>query len=60
MFFGLLVLVIGVVFLLKNLGYISSSVWDIIWPTIIIIAGLAMIFRSRHKFPPIRPLRKKK
>ena len=47
MFFGALVLVIGVVFLLKNLGYIGGSVWDIVWPSIIIIAGLAMVFRAK-------------
>ncbi len=47
MFFGVLILVIGVVFLLKNLGYIGGSVWDIVWPSIIIIAGLAMVFRGK-------------
>ena len=47
MFVGLLVLVVGVVFLLQNLGYISGSVWNIVWPAIIIVVGLSMIFRGR-------------
>jgi len=47
MFIGILVLVVGVVFLLQNIGYISGSVWDIIWPAIVIVVGLSMIFRGR-------------
>lgn len=53
MYLGLLVLLVGVLFLLQNLGYISGSVWDLVWPAIIIIAGLAMVFRSK-------PVRSKK
>ncbi len=47
MFIGILVLAVGVVFLLQNLGYISGSVWNIVWPAIIIVVGLSMIFRGR-------------
>jgi uncharacterized membrane protein HdeD (DUF308 family) len=47
MFLGLLVLVVGVVFLMQNLGYISGSVWEILWPSFLIIAGLLMIFRQK-------------
>lgn len=47
MYVGLAVLVAGVLFLLKNLGYISSNVWDIIWPCLVVILGLAMIFRQK-------------
>ncbi len=50
---GALVLItIGVVFLLSNLGYISSSVWLILiqfWPLILILAGIELLFgRSRY------------
>jgi len=58
MFVGLLILVVGVVFLLQNLGYISGGVWEIIWPSIIIIVGLSMIFRSRK--PNLTVFAKKK
>jgi len=48
MFFGLVLIVIGVVFLLQNLGYLSSDAWKIIWPIIIIVIGLGFLFkRSR-------------
>lgn len=47
MFVGLLILAVGVVFLLQNLGYISGSVWEIIWPAIVIVIGLTMIFRGQ-------------
>lgn len=43
MFLGLVVFVVGVVFLLQNLGYISGSVWGFVWPIIIIAVGLSMI-----------------
>lgn len=47
MYLGLLVSVVGVVFLLQNLGYIGGNAWNIIWPAIIIVVGLSMIFRSK-------------
>jgi len=47
MFVGLMVLLVGIVFLLQNLGYISGNVWGIIWPAIIIIVGLSMIMRPK-------------
>ena len=49
MFIGILVLAVGVVFLLQNLGYVNGSVWGIIWPAIIIVIGLSMIFRGRMR-----------
>ena len=35
MFISYALIILGVVFLLKNLGIISSSVWGIIWPLIL-------------------------
>jgi len=50
--FGLLLILLGVVFLLKNLGIITGDVWNIIWPSILIIFGLYLLiripFRRRH------------
>lgn len=45
MFIGFSILIIGVILLLKNLGFISGNAWSIIWPCIIIIFGLSLIFR---------------
>jgi len=40
---ALIILAIGVVFLLQNLGFFSSGVWGVIWPLALIIVGLAML-----------------
>ena len=47
MFLGLILLIIGVVFLLKNLGYISEPTWSIIWPAILIVIGLGVILKRK-------------
>lgn len=44
---GFLFIIIGIIFLLKNLGLISGSVWDILWPALLIAAGLNVIIRRR-------------
>ncbi|MEW6456291.1 MAG: DUF5668 domain-containing protein [Acidobacteriota bacterium] len=45
---GIFLVIIGAVFLLQNLGYISGSAWKIIWPLILIALGLSILFRRRH------------
>jgi len=51
MIIGFILIIIGVVFLLQNLGYISEGAWSIIWPAILIVIGLAIILRRRdHGF----------
>ncbi|MDD2909408.1 MAG: DUF5668 domain-containing protein [Candidatus Pacebacteria bacterium] len=45
MFIGFSILIIGVILLLKNLGFISINAWSIIWPCIIITFGLSLIFK---------------
>ena len=51
MFFALIILVIGLVFLLKNLGYITGEVWPIVWPSLLIALALGIIFKKKkcHK-----------
>lgn len=46
MFFPVAIIVIGAIFLLQNLGLISSNVWGIIWPALLIIAGASMIWKK--------------
>jgi len=46
--FGVLVLIIGLFFLLKNLGLITGNLWSILWPLLVITIGLKMIFRKKH------------
>lgn len=47
MFFGYLLIIIGVIWLLKNLGIFTAATWDIIFPMVIIACGLAVIFRKK-------------
>lgn len=45
---GIIILIIGLAFLLQNLGLITGSVWGIFWPILLIIIGLALISRRKH------------
>lgn len=49
MFISLLLIIIGVVFLLKNLGLITGSTWEIIWPLILIAFGLWLLFKHHRR-----------
>lgn len=49
MFFSLILIVTGIVFLLKNLGYISGTAWSIIWPVILIVIGLGILLKRRNR-----------
>jgi hypothetical protein len=39
--------VIGFFYLLKNLGLIDTALWDIFWPTVVVLLGLKMLLVSR-------------
>jgi len=43
MFMPLLLIILGVVFLLENLGFLPWLNWSLIWPIILILAGLSML-----------------
>ena len=49
MFFGIVILILGVIFLLNNLGIITGEVWPIIWPCLIIAFGLAIVCRRKKR-----------
>ena len=46
--FGVLILIIGLFFLLKNLGLITGNLWSILWPLLVMAIGLKLIFRKKH------------
>lgn len=48
MFAGLVVLVIGVFYLLKNVGVIPSIAWHIVWPVGLIALGIYFVFQRRQ------------
>lgn len=47
MIFGYLLIIVGLYFLLKNLGVLTAEVWEIIFPSLIIIFGLAIIYKKK-------------
>jgi len=48
MLIGLILIIIGIGFLLQNLGYIEEGVWRIIWPVILVVIGLWILFRRKR------------
>jgi hypothetical protein len=46
--FGIILVIIGLVFLLRNLGLITGDIWDIVWPCLLIAIGLKFIFRRKY------------
>ena len=49
MFLGLILLVIGIVYLVKNLGFISGAAWSIIWPIILVVIGLSIVLKRKNQ-----------
>jgi hypothetical protein len=45
---GVWVIIIGVIFLLNNFGYLQGQAWSKLWPVFIIIPGIFMILRSQR------------
>lgn len=45
MFIGIAIIIIGLVFLLQNMGFISTSAWQIIWPALIIMLGVSVMMK---------------
>lgn len=49
MYIGILLLIIGGLYLTKNLGLLDGLSYDVIWPTVVAVIGLFMILRRvRH------------
>ncbi|MFA6416091.1 MAG: DUF5668 domain-containing protein [Candidatus Paceibacterota bacterium] len=46
--FSIVVLLLGIIFLLRNLGFLMPIAnWDIVWPILLIALGLIMMFKKR-------------
>ncbi|MDP1538470.1 MAG: DUF5668 domain-containing protein [bacterium] len=51
MIIGLILIIIGAVFLLQNFGYIAEGAWSIIWPVILVVIGLGILLKRKdHGF----------
>lgn len=51
----LIVIAVGVLLLLDQLDIVNGSIWRLIWPLVLIVIGLGLVFRRSAKMPPGRP-----
>ena len=40
---GIILLAIGIIFLLRNLGVIQQPAWSIMWPSVLIAIGIGIL-----------------
>ena len=40
-------IIIGAIFLLKNLGLLAAINWDLIWPIVLNAVGVLMLFKKK-------------
>lgn len=45
---ALALVVIGVLFLFRNVGILPAPVWDVVWPLILIILGAGVLLGGKH------------
>ncbi len=45
--FAVVLIVLGAVFLLKNLGIMPGIQWEIVWPIVLIVLGISLLFKKR-------------
>lgn len=46
--FGIFLIIIGGVYLLKNTGYLTQGAWDLVWPLALVSFGLYLVAK-KHK-----------
>jgi len=49
MWFGVAVIIVGVIMLLQNLGLVSGGVWDVVWPALIIMLGASVLAKRDRR-----------
>lgn len=40
-------IIVGAIFLLKNVGFLAMVNWDIIWPIVLIVIGILMVYKKK-------------
>lgn len=46
MFFGALLVILGAIFLLQNLGLLPEESWSVVWPVFIIALGISVLAKK--------------
>ena len=49
MWFGIFLICIGVLYLLRNLGFIYGDIWEWVWPILIICIGIGLLIKPTPK-----------
>ena len=49
MIIALILIVIGVVFFAKALGFIENNTVDVLWPLLLVVVGFAMLSHRRFR-----------
>jgi len=50
MFAGLVIILVGIIFLLQNLGILNNNAWDIVWPAIIVLLGISILVKPYYHY----------
>lgn len=45
----LIIVIVGVLLQIRQLGWLDFSVWSLIWPSVVILFGLSLIFNLGHR-----------
>jgi hypothetical protein len=48
MFFGVLLLILGGLMLLDQLGLLRGDMWDYFWPLVVIAIGVSIIIKHKQ------------
>ena len=57
MWFGIFLVALGALYLLRNLGIIYGDIWDWAWPILIICIGIGIIIKPRWRHDSDKALR---
>lgn len=52
---GSILVAIGLIFLIARLSDISVSIWSVLWPTVLIIVGVSLLYNHLRKSPGGNP-----
>lgn len=45
---GTIFILFGMLFMLENFGFVEFNTWDILWPTLLILWGVSILFRPKR------------
>lgn len=54
LFLGVFVILLGLAFLARNLGFVDGSIWRLFWPGIIVLLGLWFLLAPRTHSEPLK------